>query len=210
MKVRGTINLPDVPTGQVYTDAGVFSSTLIVDTSTTNQWDAHPNDLMLVTTGRVQMGDPQDFGNKTYVEVWDAEGTSPRIRLNSIGQVYIGDTELVSNHIQFIVDDVNQSYSFDTNDSVTQASINFPTAGAGVVIGGTDSDLFSFWGAPSVTQPDNIGTIIDGTSGTPGTTVTVPAGGDTIDHSALLDGLATIIDRINKIEQVLSTTGLTS
>lgn len=119
----------------------------------TNQWHSHPNDLMLDTTGRAQLGDPQGFANKTYVEAWDAEPGGPRIRLNCIGNVYIGDTEQVVNGTQFIVDDANQQFIFDTNDSIGFSSIKFPEFGGGVTIGETSSDLFAFWGVGGQPQP---------------------------------------------------------
>lgn len=133
---------------------GVAANSFInIRKSALNQWHAHPNDMMFDTTGRTQMGDPQAFGDKTYVEAWDLASPEPRIRLNTIGKVYIGDTEGAVNSTQFIVDDVNQRFIFDTNNALTPGNIVFPGIGAGVIIGETTGDLFAFWGAAATSQP---------------------------------------------------------
>lgn len=74
----------------------------------------------------------------------------------------------------------------------------------------TGVDL-GFFGATPVTQRSNIGAVTDNTGGTAGATINaVTPGADTIDVSILHDTLATIAQRLNRIEQVFQDTGMTS
>lgn len=105
--------------------------------SALNQWHVHPNDLMLDTTGQIDIGDPAPFGDKTLIRVHDAGNL---IWLNNYtGQITIGDVEDVVNGTKLIIEDASQQVTVENADFVI-------TAGQLIL---PDELANTFFGAPS-------------------------------------------------------------
>lgn len=90
---------------------GTIDSFIHLRKEEANQWHTHPNDLMLDTIGNVEIGDPQEFGNKTMIRVHD-DGPAI-IWLNSrAGVISIGDVENVVDGTLLVVDAGNDEIKF--------------------------------------------------------------------------------------------------
>ena len=101
------------------------------------------------------------------------------------------------------------SDAVEINGSLTLSAQNIVTdTTTGMKIGTGTTQKLGFFNATPVTQRTNIGAITDSTGGTPGTSVDDVGG--SFDQSTLNDNFATLVQKMNAVEQVLQDLGLTS
>lgn len=101
------------------------------------------------------------------------------------------------------------SDAVEINGSLTLSAQNIVTdTTTGMKIGTGTTQKLGFFNATPVTQRTNIGAITDSTGGTPGTSVDDV--GSSFDQSTLNDNFATLVQKMNAVEQVLQDLGLTS
>jgi hypothetical protein len=110
-----------------------------------------------------------------------------------------------------IVIDTSNDITLGGHCTITDAKNFILNTTTGTKIGTGTTQKLGLWNATPVTQRSNIGAVTDNTGGTAGATIdAVTPGADTIDVSILHDTLATIAQRLNRIEQVFQDTGMTS
>lgn len=165
--VRGTVNLPDVPVGAVYTDAGTFtSSTFVVNTGTLNLYYDASNYLTVSvsstgvvtantigtstgftinTPGELSLGDKDGIGDRTSIEINDTDGY---INVHcSTGPITIGDVFLLSTETTLVVNNATQQFTFSNGDLVFSDGVDILIGEAvGTRIGTADNQLIGFWG----------------------------------------------------------------
>ena len=101
------------------------------------------------------------------------------------------------------------SDAVEINGSLTLSAQNIVTdTTTGMKIGTGTTQKLGFFNATPVTQRANIGQLTDLTGGTPGTSVDDV--GSSFDQSTLNDNFATLVQKMNAVEQVLQDLGLTS
>lgn len=111
LTVNGGAGNISLNTSGKVTLGGFSGAAIVVDPVALNQWHAHPNDLMLDTVGKVQIGDPAvGSGNATRVEINDSGLYIKLVEVS--GLISIGDTDLIATSTVFATDTVNQKFTF--------------------------------------------------------------------------------------------------
>ncbi len=134
--------------------------------------------------------------------------TTEQMRLDYDASNYYSVTVGSSGGVTF--DAVGSGAKFTFSDSIEVADAKDIVVGTstGTKIGTSTSQKLGFFNATPVTQRSNIGAITDSTSGTAGASVDDVGG--SFDQSTLNDNFATVVQRLNRTEQVLQDLGLTA
>jgi len=207
-----TTVLNQVGSGKLYwTDGASTPGTLMIgaieNPGDSTQFIASAGNWYITGTGLI------GFGEASTAAKLHVKHTTEQMRLAYDSSNYISTTvssagvvtlNAVGSGAKFVFSD-----AVEINGSLTLSAQNIVTdTTTGMKIGTGTTQKLGFFNATPVTQRTNIGAITDNTGGTPGTSVDDVGG--SFDQSTLNDNFATLVQKMNAVEQVLQDLGLTS